>query len=160
MQDQSSRLTNSISMYTSIIYSISISKCFQYWYYECYKLMILDIKKVLKFVIFKYCYSGNINSSQMVTTFHSPFSRFGKPKPVINTCFQIEAILKISKGNIVCLLVRLISIFQGWFWYCGLYALAFISVHYFRFVSPLREMKVTVLIQSSWHQIPANIKVD
>ena len=75
--------------------------------------MIFDIKKVWKFVILKYCYNGNINSSQKVTKFHSPFSGFGKPKPVINTCFQIEAILKISKGNVLHLLLRLISAFQG-----------------------------------------------
>ena len=161
MQDQPSSFTNSISMYTSIIYSISIYKCFQYWYYECYKLMILDTKKVLKFVILKYCYNGNINSSQMVTTFHSPFPRFGKPKPVINTCVQIETILKISKDNVLHLHVRFISVFQGWLWYCDLYALAFISIHIILGLRhPWRKMEVRVLIQSSSHQIPANVKVD
>ena len=128
MQDQPSSLTNSISMYTSILYSISIYKCFQYWYYECYKLMILDIKKVLRFVIWSVVIMV-ILTSQMVTKFYCSCSRFGKPKPVINSCFQIEAIPKISKGKVLHLLVRLISVFQGWFCYCGLYALAFISVH-------------------------------
>ena len=70
-------------------------------------------KKSFEVCYLKYCYNGNINSSQTVTTFHSPFSRFGKPKPVINTCFQIEKILKISKGNVLHLLVRLISVFQS-----------------------------------------------
>ena len=73
--------------------------------------MILE--KGFEVCYLKYCYNGNINSSQTVTTFHSPFSRFGKPKPVINTCFQIEAILRITKGNVLHLLVRLISVSQG-----------------------------------------------
>ena len=50
---------------------------------------------------------------QMVTTFHSPFSRFGEPKPAINNCFQTEAILKISNWNVLNLLLRLISVFQA-----------------------------------------------
>ena len=107
MQDELSSLTNIISMYTSIIYSISTYKCFQYWYYECYKLMILDIKNIFKVCYLKYFHNSNINSSQMVTTFYSPFSRLGKPKPFINICFQIEAIIKISKGNVLHLLVEI-----------------------------------------------------
>ena len=107
MQDELSSLTNIISMYTSILYSISTYKCFQYCYYECYKLMILDIKNIFEVCYLKYCYDGNINSSQMVTTFYSPFSRFGKPKPFINICFQIEAIIKISEGNVLHLLVEI-----------------------------------------------------
>ena len=73
--------------------------------------MILE--KGFEVCYLKYCYNGNINSSLMVTTFHSPFSRFGKPKPVINSCLQIEVILQISKGNVLYLLVRMISVFQG-----------------------------------------------
>ena len=70
--------------------------------------MILE--KGFEVCYLKYCYNGNINSSLMVTTFHSPFSRFGKPKPVISSCLQIEVILQM---NVLYLLVRLISVFQG-----------------------------------------------
>ena len=52
--------------------------------------MILDIKKVLRFAILKYCYNENINSSQMVTTFHSPFYGFGKPKPVTTPVSKLK----------------------------------------------------------------------
>ena len=73
--------------------------------------MILDINN-FEVRCLKYCYNGNINSSQMATKFHYPFSTFEKPKSVINTCFQIEAILRTTKGNVLHLLVRLISVFQ------------------------------------------------
>ena len=70
-------------------------------------VMILDIKHIFEVCYLKYFHNGNINSSQMVTTIYSTFSRLGKPKPFINICFQIEVIIKISKGNVLHLLVEI-----------------------------------------------------
>ena len=42
---------------------------------------------------------------------------------------KLKRLSKSVKGMFYIYLLRLISVLQGWFWYCGLSGLAFISIH-------------------------------